>query len=205
MVVGMKVMHGFSSMHLHSPRPVGYCHCWAPNLPATETYTEPPVWHYSPGWSASYLRHADYTGLLAPLVAQMVKNLLAVGETQVQPLGQEDPLEKGMATHSSILAWRILQTEELEPGKLQSMWLPRVRQGLAINTLSWKGQCFILAETDTYSVYRFAFPAQNASAKTIHRLTECLIYFLPLFYKACCCPRNSFHSKKQKRKSVEMA
>ena len=40
-------------------------------------------------------------------MAQMVKNLLAVWETQVRPLGQEDPLEKGVATHSSILAWRI--------------------------------------------------------------------------------------------------
>ena len=48
-----------------------------------------------------------------------VKNLPAVQETQVQSLGQEDPLEKGMATHSSILAWRIPWTEE--PGGLQSM------------------------------------------------------------------------------------
>ena len=55
----------------------------------------------------------------------MVKNLSAIQETQVQPLGQEDPLEKGMATHSSILAWRIPWTEE--PGQLQSMMLQRVR------------------------------------------------------------------------------
>ena len=58
-------------------------------------------------------------------MAQMVKNLPAVQETQVQPLGREDPLEKGMATHSSILAWRILWTEE--PGGLQSMGSQRVR------------------------------------------------------------------------------
>ena len=45
---------------------------------------------------------------LPSLVVQMVKNLPAVRETQVQSLGLEDPLEKGMATHSSILAWRIL-------------------------------------------------------------------------------------------------
>ena len=45
---------------------------------------------------------------LASLVAQMVKNLPAMQETQVQILGQEDPLEKGMVTHSSILAWTIL-------------------------------------------------------------------------------------------------
>ena len=50
--------------------------------------------------------------LWAPLVAQTVKNPPAVQETWVQPLGQEDPLEKGMATHSSILAWRIPWTED---------------------------------------------------------------------------------------------
>ena len=52
----------------------------------------------------------------ASLVAQMVRSLLAVQETWVQSLGQENLLEKGMATHSSILAWRILWTEE--PGQL---------------------------------------------------------------------------------------
>ena len=53
-----------------------------------------------------------------------VKNLPAVQETQVQSLGQEDPLEEVMATHSSILAWRIPWTEE--PGRLQSMGSQRV-------------------------------------------------------------------------------
>ena len=53
------------------------------------------------------------------LVAQMVKNLSAMQETQVQAMGWEDPLEKGMATHSSILAWRIPWTEK--PGGLQSI------------------------------------------------------------------------------------
>ena len=55
----------------------------------------------------------------------MVKNLPAMQETQVLSLGWEDPLEKGMATHSSILAWRIPWTEE--PGELQFMGLQRVR------------------------------------------------------------------------------
>ena len=50
--------------------------------------------------------------LRTPLVAQTVKNLHAMRETWVQLLGWEDPLEKGMATHSSILAWRIPWTEE---------------------------------------------------------------------------------------------
>ena len=53
------------------------------------------------------------------LVAQAVKNLPEIQENQVQSLGREDPLEKGMATHPSFLAWRILQTEE--PGGLQFM------------------------------------------------------------------------------------
>ena len=60
----------------------------------------------------------------ASLVAQMVKNLPKVQETRVQALAREDPLEKGMATHSSILAWRIPWTEE--PGGLQSMGSQRV-------------------------------------------------------------------------------
>ena len=57
-------------------------------------------------------------------MAQKVKNLSAMQETWIQSLGQEDPLEKGMATHSSILAWRIPWTEE--PGGLQSMGSQRV-------------------------------------------------------------------------------
>ena len=59
------------------------------------------------------------------MVAQMVMNLPAMQKTQVQSLGQKDPLEKGMATHSSILAWRIPWIEE--PGGLQSTGLQRVR------------------------------------------------------------------------------
>ena len=53
---------------------------------------------------------------MTSLVAQMVKRLSTMRETQVQSLGGEHPLEKGMATHSSILAWRIPWTEE--PGRL---------------------------------------------------------------------------------------
>ena len=58
------------------------------------------------------------------MVVQTIKNLPAMQETQVRSLGWEDPLEKGMATHSSILAWRIPWTEE--PGGLQSMGKRRV-------------------------------------------------------------------------------
>jgi len=60
----------------------------------------------------------------ASLVAQLVKNIPAMLETPVQFLGHEDPLEKGMTTHSSVLAWRISWTEE--PGRLHSMGSQRL-------------------------------------------------------------------------------
>ena len=56
-------------------------------------------------------------------MTRTVKNLPAMQQTQIQSLGQEDPLEKGMATHSSILSWRIPRTEE--PGGLQSVGLQK--------------------------------------------------------------------------------
>ena len=79
------------------------------------------------------LRWRDYPGLFgwalniigASLVTQMVKNLPAMWETWVRSLGQEDPVDKGMATHPSILAWKIPWTEE--PGRLQSIGSQRVR------------------------------------------------------------------------------
>ena len=72
---------------------------------------------------------------------QMVKNLPALWETQVQSLGREDPREKGMATHSSILAWRIPWTEE--PGGLQSMELQSVGHDWASTTFTstWGTSC----------------------------------------------------------------
>ena len=66
----------------------------------------------------------QYSPSGASLVAQLVKNLPAVQETRVQSLAWEDPLEKEMATPSSILAWKISWTEE--PGGLQSMGSQRV-------------------------------------------------------------------------------
>ena len=73
---------------------------------------------------------------MASLVAQTVKNLPAIQETWVRSMGREDPLEKRMVTHSSILAWRIPWTEE--PSELQStesdrtggQTLPQVRVGI---------------------------------------------------------------------------
>ena len=67
--------------------------------------------------------------------AQTVKNMPAMKETQAQSLGQEDPQEKGMATHSSILAWRIPWTEE--PGGRQSMGSQGVWYDWATNTVNF--------------------------------------------------------------------
>ena len=61
------------------------------------------------------------------VIAQMVKNLLAMQKTWAQSLGGEDLLENGVAIHSSVLAWRSFSWTE-EPGGLQSMGLQRVRQ-----------------------------------------------------------------------------
>ena len=69
---------------------------------------------------------------LASLVAQTVKNLLVMWEIWVQFLGQEDSLEKGLATHSGFLAWRIPWTEE--PSGLQSIWSQRVKYDCMSNT-----------------------------------------------------------------------
>ena len=68
-------------------------------------------------------------------VAQMVKNLPAMPETWVLSLGQSDPLENGMAPQSSVLAWRVLWTEE--PCGLQSMGSQRVWHVWATNTVTW--------------------------------------------------------------------
>ena len=70
----------------------------------------------------------------ASLVAQRVKNLPAIQEPQVQSLDEKDPLEEGMATHSSILPWRIPRTEE--PGWLQSMGSQRVGHDWVTNNYS---------------------------------------------------------------------
>ena len=69
-----------------------------------------------------------------------VKNLPAMQETQFRSLGREGPLEKGLATHSSILAWRIPRTEE--PGRLPSMGLQRVGHDGMINTFTFKSEMY---------------------------------------------------------------
>ena len=77
------------------------------------------------GYSPWGCKESDTTVTRASLVAQTVKSLPTMWETQVQSLGWKDPLEKEMATHSSTLAWKIPLAEE--PGRLQSMVSQRVR------------------------------------------------------------------------------
>ena len=72
----------------------------------------------------SYMQDTVVLKGRASLVAQRLKRLLPMQETRIRSLGQEDPLEKEMVTHSSILAWRIPWTEK--PGRLQSMGSQRV-------------------------------------------------------------------------------
>ena len=69
------------------------------------------------------------------MLDQPVKNLPAMQETRVRPLGWEDPLEKEMATHSSILAWEIPWMEE--PGELQSMGSQRLKHDSMTNTFTF--------------------------------------------------------------------
>ena len=82
-----------------------------------------------------------YSGKRASLVTQTVKNLPAMEEVRVRSLGLEDSLEKGMATHASILARRIPWTEE--PGGLQSMGSRRVRHNWVTNTFVVERTCLL--------------------------------------------------------------
>ena len=81
------------------------------------------------------------------LMAQMLKNLPTVQETQVQSLGRKDPLEKRMATHSSILDWRIPWTEERD--RLQFMGPQKVGQDWATNTFTFLSPIFYLSFPDS--------------------------------------------------------
>ena len=104
-----------------------------------------------PGGSAAKNLPACFAAIYKPLWAslgvQMVRNLLAMQETWVWSLGWEDPLEEGMATHSNILTWRILWTEE--PNGLQSMGLQRV------NTTEWLTLRFHNPVWNVRSTYHF--------------------------------------------------
>ena len=96
----------------------------------------------------------------------MVKNPPAMQEMQVQSLGQEDPLEEEMATHSSILAWRIPWTEE--PGGLQSMGSQRVENDLVSKHTCWYTEIQLVSHT--------AVTTSNV-AKFTSVLIICLLFY----------------------------
>ena len=106
----------------------------------------------------------------ASLVAQSVKNPTSVWEPQVWFLGQEDPLEKEMATHSSILAWRIPWREE--PGRLQSMRVARLRHDLATKPPPpplWVELCFSAPPKMCWSLSRHYFRRWNSLKRGFYR------------------------------------
>ena len=114
------------------------------------------------------------------LVAQMVKNLPAVQENQVWSLGQEGSLEKGMATHSSILAWELPWIEE--PGGLQSKGLPRVRHDWATNTSTILSPltCLCSFVKDQLTLFVWVFFWALCSVALIYFLSFFLFFFLPI-------------------------
>ena len=109
----------------------------------------------------------------ASLMAQMVKNPPVVQETRVWSLVWEDPLKKGMATHSSILAWRIPLIEEL--GRLQSMGLQRVRNDWATNIHTHKASLFFLLQTfrSSASSHSGFSHVKGFEVATLHPLIYC--------------------------------
>ena len=110
----------------------------------------------------------------ASLVAQMVKNPPAMQETWVQSLGQDDLLEKGMSTHSSILAWRIPWTEE--PGWLQFMGSQSVRHNWATNTFHFHLTILLSNSTPWYLPEWNQAEWKHTTQKFVHKCSESIIH-----------------------------
>ena len=105
-------------------------------------------WTILTGEESMIDNYTDTKGFKASLVAHMVKNLPIMQDAWVQSLGQEDPLEKEMATHSSILAWRIPRTEE--PEGLQSMGSQNVRYDWLTQRTIWFSKMLITRILTSY-------------------------------------------------------
>ena len=152
-----------------------------------ELVKNPPAMQETPGW---FLGRSPGEGIgyslqysWASLVAQTVKSPPAMPETWVQSLGWEDPLEEGMATHSSVLAWRIPWTEE--PGRLQSSGLQRVRH-----------DCRDLADMlNLFRNFQIVFQSSSIILHSYGRMSDqflciltnawCHFLFHPLWYEWC--------------------
>ena len=131
------------------------------------------------GWNQRDLELNTDSALLSlvSLVAQLVNHLPAMKEIWVRSLGQEDPLEKVMATHSSTLAWRILWTEE--PGRLESMGSQRVGHDWATSLSLY---CILLIQYVPCSVYYIS---------TTYFITESFYLVISFTYFAICLPASS--------------
>ena len=136
------------------------------------------------------------------LLVQKVKNLPLMQETWVWSLSQEDPLEKVLATHSSIFAWRIPRTEE--PGGLQSMGLQRVRHKWVTNIFTFKHMCVcVISYTCVYTMLgahtwlwrrKLAFLALGLGQQTTKRSKVLLWAYLE---KECCSEEKIFELRSE--------
>ena len=111
-------------------------------------------------------------------MAQRVKNSPTMQQTWVWSLGSEDPLEKEMATHSSILAWRIPQTKE--PGELQSMGSQRVGHDWVINTSKYPRT--VMVKTDISPLYSGA-ESEIQTIKEVEWFPACLVLITWLLWE----------------------
>ena len=116
----------------------------------------------------------------ASLVTQMIKNLPAIQETQFRSMGWEDALEKGMATHSSVLAWTILQTEE--SGGLQSMELQRdTTERLTLSLSDIKIPSTVISNSPGRGSYSLNLDFRVTFY--IYKKAICLVFFFFIFFK----------------------
>ena len=147
-------------------------------------------------WQDYYEQGFCWTSPVASLVVQMVKNLPAMQKTQVQSLGEKDPLEKESAAHSSILAWRIPWTEK--PAGLPFMGSQRVRHDWATNLLSFTrclgSECQVIYVPSCFCFCPLCHPCMSPVAMLVLN-----IWWLPAFANCstpmiyfCCFPSSIF-------------
>ena len=160
---------------------VFYLWMWKCEIPVTHVFNSDwfPLYFCMCFWLC-------FLGLATSLVAQMVKNLPAMQETHVWSLGWEDPLEEGMATHSSILAWRIPWTEEA--GWLQSMKSRRVGCNWATDTFLYLDPIFLQwPHLSSFSLVPYAWLYLSPSLFFLSHFLQQILIFEWIFF----CQRSS--------------
>ena len=155
---------------------VFYLWMWKCEIPVTNVFNSDwfPLYFCMCFWLC-------FLGLATSLVAQMVKNLPAMQETHVWSLGWEDPLEEGMATHSSILAWRIPWTEEA--GWLQSMKSRRVGCNWATDTFLYLDPIFLQwPHLSSFSLVPYAWLYLSPSLFFLSHFLQQILIFEWIFF-----------------------